>query len=238
MARVTVVGAGTTGLFAALVLARDGHTVVVVDKDARPAPIDAMTIGSWQRPGTPQAMLPHGFMARGRALLGVRAPDVLRSLLDAGAIEFALAPFMPGGTPHAEDGEMVVIFCRRPLFESALWRALEHQPGVELRTRTTVTGLAGSTIQTDRGPMGADLVIDAAGRRSPLWKWTTADANVDECGMVYYSRYFRLRPGAALPQGPWLWDHALSCPSHSPSFISPIGVFTRSPSASRRSTPS
>ena len=212
MARVTVVGAGTTGLFAALVLARDGHTVVVVDKDARPAPIDAMTIGSWQRPGTPQAMLPHGFMARGRALLGVRAPDVLRSLLDAGAIEFALAPFVPGGTPHAEDGEMVVIFCRRPLFESALWRALEHQPGVELRTRTTVTGLAGSTIQTDRGPMGADLVIDAAGRRSPLWKWTTADANVDECGMVYYSRYFRLRSGAALPQGPWLWGPRAELP--------------------------
>jgi 2-polyprenyl-6-methoxyphenol hydroxylase-like FAD-dependent oxidoreductase len=120
------VGAGTTGLFAGLVLARDGHQVVVVDKDARPAPIDAMTVGSWQRPGTPQAMLPHGFMARGRALLRVRAPDVLRGLLDAGAIEFALAPFMPGGTPNAEDDELVVIFCRRPLFESALWRALRR----------------------------------------------------------------------------------------------------------------
>jgi 2-polyprenyl-6-methoxyphenol hydroxylase-like FAD-dependent oxidoreductase len=204
-------------LFAGLVLARDGHQVVVVDKDARPAPIDAMTVERWQRPGTPQAMLPHGFMARGRALLRVRAPDVLRSLLNAGAIEFALAPFIPGGTPDAEDDELVVIFCRRPLFEGALWRAVEHQHGVELRTETTVTGLTGSTIQTDQGALDADLVIDAAGRRSPLWKWTSADANVDECGMVYYSRYFRLRPGAA-PKLPVLillrWDgrdSALRC---------------------------
>jgi flavin-dependent dehydrogenase len=56
------------------------------------------------------------------------------------------------------------------------------------------------------------LVIDAAGRRSPLTKWTSADANVDECGMVYYSRYFRLRPGAALPQGPWLWGPRAELP--------------------------
>jgi hypothetical protein len=73
------------------------------------------------------------------------------------------------------------------------------------------------TIQTDQGALDADLVIDAAGRRSPLWKWTSADANVDECGMVYYSRYFRLRPGAA-PKLPVLillrWDgrdSALRC---------------------------
>jgi hypothetical protein len=78
------------------------------------------------------------FMARGRALLRVRAPDVLRSLLDAGAIEFALAPFMPGDRPNAEDDELVVIFCRRPLFESALWRAVASI-GAGLASLSTTT---------------------------------------------------------------------------------------------------
>lgn len=212
--RIAVLGAGTSGLFAALVLARDGHDVVIVDKDPRPAPIDAASIATWHRPGTPQTLLPHGFMARGRMLMRDHAPDVSQCLVDAGAVDFALAPFVPGGSRLPADDELVVTFCRRPLLESALWQAVRQQRNVDLRTETTVTGLAlPGTVVTDRGELHADLIVDAAGRRSPLWKWLDApSALTEECGMVYYSRYYRLRPTADLPAGPWLWGPRAELP--------------------------
>ena len=55
-----------------------------------------------------------------------------------------------------------------------------------------------------------DLVVDAMGRRSPVRSWlpllggAPPEANSSECGIVYYSRYFQLRPGHDFPDGPWL----------------------------------
>jgi hypothetical protein len=55
------------------------------------------------------------------------------------------------------------------------------------------------------GLLAADLVIDATGRRSPIDDWltqigarTTATWRA-ECGMAYFSRHYRVRPGADLP---------------------------------------
>jgi 2-polyprenyl-6-methoxyphenol hydroxylase-like FAD-dependent oxidoreductase len=55
----------------------------------------------------------------------------------------------------------------------------------------------------------ADLVIDALGRRTPTSAWlaeqsvTTESGQSSDCGVVYYSRYYRCRPGFQLPDGPW-----------------------------------
>ena len=53
----------------------------------------------------------------------------------------------------------------------------------------------------DGTPLPADLVIDAAGRRTPVPAWL-AEHGVDvpcdlqTCGAVYYARYYRLNPAA------------------------------------------
>jgi 2-polyprenyl-6-methoxyphenol hydroxylase-like FAD-dependent oxidoreductase len=211
--RIVIVGAGTSGLFAALVLARTGHDVTVIEKDPQPSPIDAASVAHWSRPGTPQAHLPHGFMARGRALVAAHAPDVLGALFEAGAVDFELAPFVPGGERMPGDDEMRIVFCRRPLFESVLWRAVEREHRVELRYATTVSALGRGGVVTDHGELRADLIIDAGGRRSPIAKWLGApEPLVEPCGLVYYSTYFRLRPGVGLPRGPWLWGPRAELP--------------------------
>ncbi len=204
MLRIAVVGAGTTGLFASLVLARDGHDVVLLEKDARPTTIAADSVAGWRRPGTPQAFLPHGLMARGRTLLKRHAPLAWQHMLDAGAVEVAVAVLAPPGPREPEDDELVVTFCRRPLLEDALWREVATEPRIELRTGTTVTGVAPPFgLDTDAGPLRADLIVDAGGRRSALSRWIGAtDAAISETGMAYYSRYYALQPGAELPRGP------------------------------------
>jgi flavin-dependent dehydrogenase len=54
----------------------------------------------------------------------------------------------------------------------------------------------------------ADLVVDALGRRSPVAGWLAAAAGKPEeppetsdCGVIYYSRYYRQRPAFELPDG-------------------------------------
>ena len=60
-------------------------------------------------------------------------------------------------------------------------------------------------VRTDRDDLAADLVVDATGRRSPVDDWltqigarTTATWRA-ECGIAYFSRHYRVRPGAGLP---------------------------------------
>ena len=60
-------------------------------------------------------------------------------------------------------------------------------------------------VRTDGGDLAADLVVDATGRRSPIDDWLTrAGARTTatwraECGIAYFSRHYRVRPGAGLP---------------------------------------
>jgi flavin-dependent dehydrogenase len=69
----------------------------------------------------------------------------------------------------------------------------------------TVTG-----VQTTGGEVGADLVVDAMGRRSPVQGWLASlggqpmAEQASDCGVIYYTRYYRVRADASLPDGPWL----------------------------------
>ena len=60
-------------------------------------------------------------------------------------------------------------------------------------------------LRTDRGPLSSDLVIDASGRRTPIDRWLgeigtrpTATRSA-ECGVTYFSRHYRIRPGRVPP---------------------------------------
>src|SRR5690242_18200269 len=107
--QTAIVGAGPTGLFAAIALARRGHAVTIVDRDPGPA-----TDGTWERRGVMQFHHPHGL--RGQILHAIAAemPDVQDRLLAAGA-ELAVLPAQ-GDRPE----RVVGLHCRRMTFERTL----------------------------------------------------------------------------------------------------------------------
>jgi 2-polyprenyl-6-methoxyphenol hydroxylase-like FAD-dependent oxidoreductase len=78
-----------------------------------------------------------------------------------------------------------------------------------LRHGVQVTGLVADPgdpprirgVRTDHGELAGDLVVAAGGRRSPLDRWLAAvgarasQTSVAECGIAYFGRQYRLRPG-------------------------------------------
>ena len=212
-AQVTVLGAGVAGLATALLLARDGHHVAIIERDLFEvgAPADAPR---WQRKGIPHFLQPHAFIPRGRAELARHLPDVYAGVLEAGAYDIDVSRKLPGPTA-AGDEDLQYLAARRPLIEWALRRAVAEDPRIEVGPAVSVRGLrvAGSrlaAVRLDNGEVEADLVVDSLGRRTPTPAWLAAEGLTDQpietsdCGVVYYSRYYRVRPGFDLPDGPWI----------------------------------
>jgi 2-polyprenyl-6-methoxyphenol hydroxylase-like FAD-dependent oxidoreductase len=75
--KIAIVGGSAAGLFAALLLARAGNDVVVLERDAlkRAADVESAAAAAF-RPSAPQIVQPHLIMARCRELLIERLPDV------------------------------------------------------------------------------------------------------------------------------------------------------------------
>jgi 2-polyprenyl-6-methoxyphenol hydroxylase-like FAD-dependent oxidoreductase len=210
-------------LFAALLLARSGHEVVVLEADRLEAAPDAESAAAVAfRPAAPQIVQPHMVMARGRELLRQRLPDVYDGLLAAGVAEAPLATQMPASlsdkAPRAGDERFTMLATRRSTLDWVLRRTALAEPGVRIRDGTRVAGLAAvpgrpphvTGVRTGHGDVAADLVIDATGRRSPVDRWLRsigAKPSVTwqaECGVAYYSRHYRVRPGVKLPGHPML----------------------------------
>jgi phytoene dehydrogenase-like protein len=64
---VLVLGAGPTGLVAAMVLAKEGHRVTVVDQDPPPPPVGGRdrVFADWKRPGVGQFSVAHILLPAG-----------------------------------------------------------------------------------------------------------------------------------------------------------------------------
>src|SRR5690349_11854331 len=209
---VSVLGGGVAGLAAALLLARDGHRVTLVERDPLPlgAPEDAP---GWPRKGIPHFLQPHAFIPRGREELRTHFPDVYQGLLDAGAQEVDLRRKLPGDI-QPEDEALQYLGARRPLLEWALRRAVTGEPEIAVRDGEHVRGLAVeggrvTGVLLDDGAVPADVVVDALGRRTPTPQWLAGhgaptETETSDCGVVYYSRYYRCRPGFDLPDGPFI----------------------------------
>jgi 2-polyprenyl-6-methoxyphenol hydroxylase-like FAD-dependent oxidoreductase len=87
MVRIVVVGAGVVGLGAAMLLASDGHQVIVLERDlARPSGDPAEVWERWQRPGVNQFRHAHSFLAGFRSVLDAELPWVAKALQDAGGL--------------------------------------------------------------------------------------------------------------------------------------------------------
>ncbi len=221
---IVVVGAGIAGLGSALALARDGHTVTVLERDATPMPASADEAFLWARRGAPQVRHSHAMLARLRNLLRDRCPDVLEALLDAGATEMLFMQNLPETLTDFDardgDGDLVALACRRTTFEWVLRRYVLSITGIEIRDGVLVDGfvvdepqVAQTRIETPRvvgvrtnaGLELADLVIDASGPRTPSATWLhdigviEPEPDVQMSEIVYFSRFYRLREGFEAP---------------------------------------
>ncbi|MCT7661905.1 NAD(P)/FAD-dependent oxidoreductase [Mycobacterium deserti] len=184
---IVAVGAGPTGLFTAIALARRGRDVTVIDRDPGPP-----AHGDWRRKGVMQFQHPHSF--RGQVVEALRAemPDVLDRLESSGA-----AVVMHGDRAAA-------LHCRRMVFERELWRCAAEEPRLRLvcghvddvvahRGRTT-------GVRVDGRQVSADLVIDASGRASRFTRALRGRGEGADCGATYVGRQYRLPADA--PGGP------------------------------------
>ena len=217
MADVIVLGGGVCGLAAAVLLARDGHDVSVLERDFElpPETLDEAW-QAWARPGVVQFRQPHFLQARVREVLDRELPDLRDALLRAGAALVDPIERLPAGIADRDsrpgDDRFVSVTARRTTTEHVFRSLADAEPRVRVRRGVDVAGLSTrpgdgvphvTGVRTASGEeISADLVVDAMGRNSRLPRWLV-DAGAGELheeaedsGFLYYTRFFRTRAGS------------------------------------------
>jgi 2-polyprenyl-6-methoxyphenol hydroxylase-like FAD-dependent oxidoreductase len=216
MARqVVIIGGSVAGLATGIALARRGWQATIVERDVSPDTNDGdEAFLVWDRRNVPQFRQPHAFSARSRNLLLAHIPEVVDRLRADGIEEINLFKMLaPPDLWSDEDDAYTGLWSRRPAFELAIRRTAEAEPGVTILAPNVVTGLVTSEVDralrvtgirlADSTTLDADLVVDCAGRRTPVTKWleelgVSVPFEIQDCGAVYYTRYYRLRPESDL----------------------------------------
>jgi 2-polyprenyl-6-methoxyphenol hydroxylase-like FAD-dependent oxidoreductase len=219
MGHVGIIGGGVTGLAAALSLSKMGSDITIFERDDTPMPSSPDEAFKWDRRGAPQVRHSHALLGRLHNLLRDFHPEVLKMLIDVGATEINLAKHMPATlddlSPHPDDKDLFMIAARRTTFEWVLRQVVAESPNVTIHTGRGIDGLlteegilpAVKGVQFDDGSSSFfDIVVAANGRRSQAPKWLKAvgvqlPEEVENTGIIYYSRFFRLPEGPELPFG-------------------------------------
>jgi 2-polyprenyl-6-methoxyphenol hydroxylase-like FAD-dependent oxidoreductase len=217
MSKVIVLGGGLCGLASALMLARDGHEVTVLERDPAPVPESPERAWEgWERGGVAQFRQAHYMQPRGRHVLDAELPDVVEALRASGAKQLEWARMMPptvaDPSPRADDERFTTLTARRPTLEHAVAGAAEAQDGLSVRRGAAVARLEArggngalhvtGVRTTDGEVLSCDFVVDATGRRSraPALLREAGGPDVAEeaadTGFVYYTRFFRSADGS------------------------------------------
>lgn len=221
MAEIVIIGGGIAGLGAGTMLARDGHHVVLLERDGAVVPGSPEEAWEeWERRGVNQFRLLHYFLPRFREVAETELPDLVTALDEAGALRSNVIVNMPetlSGGVRPGDERFTVLTGRRPMVEAVMARMAAAQPGLEVRRGAAVAGLVGGPPALEGFPhvtgvvleggevVRADLVVDASGRRSGLASWLEAlgaaphEEEREDSGFVYYGRYFRSPDGSVPP---------------------------------------
>jgi 2-polyprenyl-6-methoxyphenol hydroxylase-like FAD-dependent oxidoreductase len=212
MSRILVLGGGIIGLATAMMAARQGHSVTILEQDSEPLPTSPEEAWrAWERRGVTQFRLPHYLHPPVRQLLESHLPEVKEALLRADCLTFDVLATMPPSitdrTPREGDERFITITGRRPPIEYAFASVAEGL--IPVRRGVAIVGLltgpSGAKgiphvtgVRTVNGEaISADLIIDAMGRGSKLPSWLEAVGarppieEAETSGFVYYTRYFR-----------------------------------------------
>ncbi|MGA9858738.1 MAG: FAD-dependent oxidoreductase [Solirubrobacteraceae bacterium] len=214
-----VIGAGPVGLATAMLLARDGYEVTVLEQDAQPPPQEPDEVwANWDRAGVAQFRQPHLLLPRARHVLDAELPAVRYRIEQLGGRRFHLIDLLPRSLPdrsrRPDDARFETVAARRPLIEAALGWAAERTAGVAIRRGVTVRGpVAGppalpgvphvcGVLTASGEELRADVIVDAMGRRSKLGRWIdelggrAPEEEASDAGFAYYTRHFRSRDGS------------------------------------------
>ncbi|MDX2235051.1 MAG: FAD-dependent oxidoreductase [Hyphomonadaceae bacterium] len=221
--RILILGAGITGLCAAMALAGRGREIVVLDRDPPPPDLDPdEAFAHWSRRGVTQLRHSHVFIGRLIALLRARQPALWDALLASGARESAFADALPPklrATYRSAPGDEALsfLFSRRSTLELVMRR---HAEGLRDVTFVTDAFVAGPLFARREGALvlegvrgarageaatwRADAVIDAMGRTSAFPEWLAAEGappleESSPAGILYFTRHYRLLDGAEEP---------------------------------------
>ena len=210
MATVVVLGAGMNGLTTAMLLARDGHEVTVLERD--PAPPGAAVWAEWQRPGVSQFRQLHFVLPRWHREMEESLPEVIDELVASGGRPLNLIAMLPErvrGPLRDSDRQYDTVTARRPVLEAAVAAVAGRTPGLTVARGVGVAGLAAGEGEQPGVPhvhgvqlaggttVPADLVVDCTGRTSHLPDWLEAvgarrpTEERDDTGFVYYGRHFQ-----------------------------------------------
>lgn len=218
MPEAIVAGAGPIGLATAMLLAREGFHVTVLDKDAEDPPDEASAAWeSWERKGVAQFRMPHLMLPRFRHVLDSEFPEVRDRIEQLGGRRFNLVELLPRSlresSPRPGDQRFETVTGRRPVVELAFAQEAQRRPGLEIMRGVGADGpVAGGSVlpgvphvagvRTSSGrELLADLVVDAMGRRSKLSEWVGAlggrppTQEATDAGFAYYTRHFKTRNG-------------------------------------------
>ncbi len=223
--KVLVIGAGMAGLCTALSLASPDRELVVLEKDPAPPEGGAdAAFFDWNRRGVGQLRHSHAFLARLRTIIKRNHPALLAQLLEAGAREIGFIDMLPDGlkadyVPEDGDCDMAVLTSRRTTLEWVMRRYVETLPGVTIVSDALVESLliekgangqlkvlgARGELKGEAAEWRADFTVDGAGRNSQAADQlreagATISETAEDCGILYYTRHYRLLPGASEPE--------------------------------------